>query len=53
MKTQIALETQILPDAEAVAKQAAKVIAAEARAAVARTRSVAPETNLRNAGGTS
>jgi len=35
MKTQIALETQILADADAVAKEAAKVIAAEARAAVA------------------
>src|SRR5262252_9823455 len=30
-----AIETQILPDAESVAKAAAKVIAAEARAAVA------------------
>jgi len=35
MKTQIALETQILADADAVAKEAAKLIAAKARAAVA------------------
>src|SRR5215472_16361990 len=35
MKTQIAIETQIFADADAVAKEAAKVIAAEARAAVA------------------
>jgi 6-phosphogluconolactonase len=35
MKTQIALETRIFADADAVAKEAAKVIAAEARAAVA------------------
>jgi 6-phosphogluconolactonase len=35
MKNQIAIETKILPDADAVAKEAAKVIAAEARAAVA------------------
>ena len=35
MKTQFALETQILPDADAVAKEAAKLIAAKARAAVA------------------
>src|SRR5215472_18638320 len=34
MKTQIAIETQIFADADAVAKEAAKVIAAEARAAV-------------------
>jgi 6-phosphogluconolactonase len=35
METQIAIRTQILPDAEAVATEAAKVIAAQARAAVA------------------
>jgi len=35
MKTQIAIETQIFADADAVAKEAAKVIAAEARGAVA------------------
>ena len=34
MKTQIAIETQIFADADAVAKEAAKVIAAGARAAV-------------------
>jgi 6-phosphogluconolactonase len=34
MKTQIDIETQIFADADAVAKKAAKVIAAEARAAV-------------------
>jgi 6-phosphogluconolactonase len=38
MKNQIAIETKILPDADAVAKEAAKVIAAEARAAVAARR---------------
>ena len=38
MKNQIAVETKILPDADAVAKEAAKVIAAEARAAVAARR---------------
>src|SRR5215467_9635077 len=35
MKTQIALETRVFPDADAVAKEAAKAIAAEARSAVA------------------
>jgi 6-phosphogluconolactonase len=35
MKTQIDIETQILADADAVAKEAAKLIAAKARAAVA------------------
>ena len=35
MKTQIEIETQILADADAVAKEAAKLIAAKARAAVA------------------
>src|SRR5262249_44053889 len=35
MKTEIAMETQILPEAEEVAKEAAKLIATEARAAVA------------------
>jgi 6-phosphogluconolactonase len=35
MKTQTTIETQIFADADAVAKEAAKVIAAEARAAVA------------------
>src|SRR6516162_7520650 len=35
MKTQIALETRIFPDADAVAREAAKLIAAEAHAAVA------------------
>src|SRR5262245_48239133 len=35
MQPQIALETRILANADAVAKEAAKVIAAEARAAVA------------------
>ena len=35
MKTQIALETQILADADAVAKEAAKLIAGKARAAIA------------------
>ena len=34
MKTQIEIETQILADAEAVAKEAAQLIAAKARAAV-------------------
>ena len=38
MKNRIAIETKILPDADAVAKEAAKVIAAEARAAVAARR---------------
>jgi len=35
MKTQIDIEIQILPDADSVAKEAAKLIAAKARAAVA------------------
>jgi 6-phosphogluconolactonase len=35
MKTQIDIEVQILPDADSVAKEAAKLIAAKARAAVA------------------
>lgn len=38
MKNRIAIETKILPDADAVAQGAAKVIAAEARAAVAARR---------------
>ena len=38
MKNQVTIETKILPDADAVAKEAAKVIAAEARAAVAARR---------------
>lgn len=38
MKNRIAIETKILTDADAVAQEAAKVIAAEARAAVAARR---------------